>query len=545
MRKFRLLSTLTAVAILVASLAACSGTSQEGSKDENNAAESNNDQTEAATDISTDSEASSQVQGSSESNSTAAGTDEETASGDTVDFIYVVPGDEPKDLAGGEAAVNEKLATDQVGVALDLKYIPWDAWDQKINLMLSTGDKFDAFQVMNDRVSLSNYASRGALTDITDLLQQYGSNILNEKNNPDIMLKSVEINDRMYAIPAYWVESALDPEIEIRKDILDKYNLPVPTTFEELTDEYETVMASWEGAQKPYLPTEAMSNFGMNQKTYDEWPFVVYDQIFYVDQSGSVKNFYETDVFKQNAENAKLWFDKGLISPDILTTTSDQKANQLNSGDWFVLGGTIGSITNLKTNYPDITVDDLISLDFAPDKPRVRPYGTRNMNAVPASSEHPEATVKFFNWILESQENYDLFMYGREGTDYETTGDRTMSAIIDPSTNAAPYYFSDWMAGNINFIRYSDSAPTATIQSLYTINQDAVEGYAAMFTFDASAVQTQYTDVQTQISAVIKPIASGVMDYDSNIDSALQALKAAGVDDLIAEFQKQLDASKK
>jgi hypothetical protein len=71
-----------------------------------------------------------------------------------------------------------------------------------------------------------------------------------------------------------------------------------------------------------------------------------------------------------------------------------------------------------------------------------------------------------------------------------------------------------------------------------------VEGYAAMFTFDASKVQTQYADVQTQILAVIAPIATGVQDYDSNIENALKQLKAAGVDDLIAEFKAQLDASR-
>ena len=79
---------------------------------------------------------------------------------------------------------------------------------------------------------------------------------------------------------------------------------------------------------------------------------------------------------------------------------------------------------------------------------------------------------------------------------------------------------------------------------LYKVNENAVDGVASMFTFDATSVQTQYTDVQTQILAVIAPIATGVQPYDENIDNALKMLKAAGVDALIAEFQAQLDASK-
>ena len=93
-------------------------------------------------------------------------------------IVYAVPGDEPKDLAGGLQAINDKLKADGAGVQLELRYYPWDAWDQKINIMLSTGEKFDVFQVMNDRVSLSNYASRGALTDITPYMESSGQNIL-------------------------------------------------------------------------------------------------------------------------------------------------------------------------------------------------------------------------------------------------------------------------------------------------------------------------------------------------------------------------------
>ena len=191
------------------------------------------------------------------------------ATEETVECLYVVPGDEPSDLEAGLAAINAKMAEDGVGVTIKLQYIPWDAWDQKINLMLSTGEKFDLFQVMNDRVSLANYASRGALADISEEMQLYGENIL--KVNPEIMMKSGQVKGVQYAIPAYWVESAIDPEIFIRKDIMEKYGITeVPTTWEELTTAYETVMKNWEGAQKPHLLIY-IKNSVINYK----WPFII------------------------------------------------------------------------------------------------------------------------------------------------------------------------------------------------------------------------------------------------------------------------------
>ena len=462
-----------------------------------------------------------------------------------IDCLYVIPGDAPKDLEGGLKAINGKMEADGVGVVLSMNFNPWDAWDQKLNLMLSTGEKFDMFQVMNDRTSLSNYASRDALADLTELVEQYGPNI--KKANPELAMKSATVNGKLYAIPAYWIETALAPELTLRLDILKKYGMTeVPKTFEELTTAFETVFNNWEGVGKPYYPLlgSTTSSVGIADKTYDEWPFVVYDRVFYVDQKGNVENYFETDVFRKNCENTRLWYEKGLISPDVLTTTSDQHTNRLNSGDWFFISGSIGDIGPLKTNYPDITTEDFVSVDLAPEKPYVRPYGARNMNAVPLSSEHPEAAVLLTNWIYANQDNYDLFLYGREGTDYEKVEPRQRTPINDPVTMQPPYSFADWMIGNVNMVRTSVTAPKATNDTLYVLKTDAVDGYASSFTFNAEKVQTQFTDVQTQILAYITPIACGVKDYESNIDEALSMLKAAGADELIAEFKKQLEESK-
>ncbi|MCL2322090.1 MAG: extracellular solute-binding protein [Oscillospiraceae bacterium] len=469
-----------------------------------------------------------------------------TTSAPLITCTYVVPGDTPTDLDTVQQMINDKLKADGAGVQVAFEYIPWDAWDSKINLMLSTGEKFDMFEVMNDRVTLSNYASRNALADITSLIDQYGDNI--KKYNPEIMMKSCQVGGKQYAIPAYWVESALDPQIMIRKDLMKQYGIAeLPKTFDELTADFQTVMANWTGAQKPYIPIigAESARFGLNQKSYNEWPYVVYDKVFYVDQSGKVQDYFETDAFKQDCAAARDWYTKGLINPDVLTVTSDQLNNQLQSGDFFVTAGTIGNIVPLQKNYPNLTVDDFAMLDLAPDKPYVRPYGTRNMNAIPLASEHPESGVKLINWVYANQENYDLFFYGREGIDYKKVGDHNREDIIDPAKNAPLYYFSDWMSGNLNFERPTTQGPTAVNDLLFKENTTAVEGYAAQFTFDATNVQTEYTDVQTQIKAVIAPIATGVQDYDSNIQSAIDLLKKAGVDKLIAEFQSQLDASKK
>jgi len=520
----KVLALLLSVIILCSVLTGCGGSNNTSGTSETTSSESSNEETA--------------------SDSTEKET--KTEATEAVKCVYYVPGDAPTDLAAVLGMVNEKMAADGVGVKLEVKYIPWDAWDQKINIMLSTGEEFDMFHVMNDRVSLSTYASRGALADITEYMDKYGDNI--KKLNPEIMMKAGQVGGKQYAIPAYWVEFSINPQITIRKDLMREYGITkMPTTFEELTAAFEKVMKEWKGAQKPYVPLigSQMAGLNLTAKTYDTWPYTIYDKFIYVNQDGTIMNYFETEEFRQDCYNARIWYEKGLINPDVLVFTNDQLNAQLNSGDWFIHLGTYGnSIENIKKNYPDITADDFGFIDLAPEKPNVRPYGTRNMQAVPLSSKHPEAGVKFVNWLYASQENYDLFMYGREGIDYKKVEPRNREDIVDPAKGVPLYKFDDWMIGNVEYLRPAIGSPTITNELLYNKDETAVDGIAAQFTFDAREVQTQMADVQTQISAVIAPIACGVKDYDSNIDEALSLLKKAGIDDIIEAYKKQFEASK-
>ena len=463
---------------------------------------------------------------------------------EAVPFNFLIPGNEPQEVDLVLEIINQRLAEDEVGIALSLTYIPWDAWDHRLNIMLSTGEEFDMFHVMNDRVSLSNYAARGALADISEYMERYGENI--RQVVPPMVMASGQVGGVQYAIPTFWLESALNPEITLRRDILEEFGLEVPTSFEALTDAFVYVMENWDRPQQPFLPLvgAGASTFGVAQKTYDNWPFHVYDSVFYVNQDGTIANWFETEAFRQDAQNARLWFELGLINPDVLMFTNDMIANQLISGNWFVHFGTIGNIEPLRNEFPDITVDDFIWLDFTPERPRLRPYGARNMNAVPLTSQNPESAVKFVNWLYANQDNYDLFLYGREGIDFIALPPHNREAIINPIINEELYFFADWMIGNLAFIRPGTTAPAVTNEALFVRNENAIDGIAAMFTFDASPVQTQMVDVQTQISAVIAPIITGVRDYDSYIDDALTLLRAAGVDDLVEAFRTQFNNSR-
>lgn len=484
----------------------------------------------------------SQAETSSVSSSTDSAPEESEAEqpAETVTMTYVVPGDAPPEYERGVQDINAKLAEDGVGIEVEFQYYSWDVWDQKLNIMLSTGEKFDAFHVMNDQVTLTSYASRGALADITDAMAEYGQNIV--ANVPELAMTNCQVGGKQYGIPAFWVETALNEQATIRKDLLDQYGLEMPTNFQELTDAFITVMENWEGNSKPFFPSVAVNERLPYFFTSSD-DFCIYNNLIYVNQDGTIANYYETEDFKEAAQNAKTWYDAGLINPDILTFTQDQLTNQLNLGEWFVLNGTVGNVSSIQENIPGFEPTDIVWLDLTNGAQQIRPYAVKNLQAVPLASEHPEAAVKFFNWAYANQENYDLFLYGTEGVDYTLGENHSYTPIADPDLGMAKYSFSGWMGGNINFGYLDNNTAPDVNEHLYTIDENAVDGIAANFTFDASPVQTQLADVQTVISSTLIPMSWGITDYNTEIDAALEMLKAAGVDEVIAEFQKQFDES--
>lgn len=458
-------------------------------------------------------------------------------------FIYVRPGGPAPDHEKVMDAVNKKMAADGIGIELEILFIPWDAWQQKVNIMLSAGEQIDLLNIMNDWIPLSTYAGTGALQDIEQLVDEYGPNI--KKYNPDIMLNAGKVGGKSYAMPAFWVEFSRDPSITVRKDLLDQYGLAIPKTADDVINIYDTIMKNWKGNKKPYLTLagQNMQAFNLGWRTYDTWPFVVNDGVFYVNQDGTVKSYFETDEFKKDCELANALYKKGIIDPDILVKKNEDINNQIKSGDWITSFGTGGNgdIETIKTNYPNLKKDELVHVLLAPEKVNLRPFGTRNMNAVPVTAKHPEAGVKFINWLYTSQENYDLYCYGIEGVHYNKIGDKQYEPILNAS-GSKDYSASVWGIGNLAFSRTTTVESPSCIRDLYTIDEAAENSISASFVFDATNVATELANVRTEAQTSIVPLLAGVIAYEEGYEVALSKLKKAGLDTVMTEYKKQFEA---
>lgn len=255
---------------------------------------------------------------------------------DPVTITYIRPGNRPDNYDELIANVNAKLAEDGMNMKLNITYIASDVFQDKMAMMIPSGEEFDLLCLMEDQKSFTSYVAMGALAPIDAYMD--GMEAL-KTNIPESIWNSATIDGKIYTIPAFWTDLADQACcITIDRANLAKYGVDVPKTREDLLKMCEAYTANWEGNDTPYVIPMFREPFTWLFRTLDSYPFTVLDDLIYVAQDGSVKNWIETDEFKTCADFFAQLFEAGYISPDILST-SWSSWNQLCSGNFIWCDG--------------------------------------------------------------------------------------------------------------------------------------------------------------------------------------------------------------
>jgi putative aldouronate transport system substrate-binding protein len=451
-------------------------------------------------------------------------------------------GSEGKNFAELTDYVNSLLDRDKMNITFQPTPIAWDVWEQKINLMFSTGDPFEFVHIPEGfgpgYVEMWN---NGGSIRLNELVDQYGPDL--KKNIPDWLWEAASIKGNITTIPAYWVETAnLKGGISFRQDLYDKYNLKVPTTLTELINASKTLqqrMLSGEGyGSTPYVYMRYQEVQTFPHRTYDTYPFTVIEQFLLIRQDGKVEAWVDSPEFKKDSEFFHNLYSAGLVNPDILgQSLEDLWAN-------FNLGNYLFSEYNT-TNSSDQGMEVTAGIKgvhtgyvyFNPEKRIFRDQGVRNSNIVSSTSPNPEAAVRFHNWMYANHDAYMAVQFGKEGLTYNLVNGEVQTIQDEPNIGLA-----DWMIANINLQPKFVGLNPQWLETAGSAENNAVNSIIIGFAFDPSPVSNQYQNCISEAKNVIYPLRAGVVSYDTNYKAASAAFKAAGIDAVIAEYQKQLDA---
>lgn len=203
-------------------------------------------------------------------------------------------------------------------------------------------------------------------------------------------------------------------------------------------------------------------------------------------------------------------------------------------------------LTDFKSAVPDGELGIFIlNPNVREMKPEARVTDLKGNNfiCIPAWSKKVDKTLKFLDWLYETQDHHDLFELGIEGVDWAKIGDDRYEQLekADGKDYAFPGYVLTW---NPSYVRFLDTLD----EKIYEYKKYDLEKSSyyvsplAGFTFDTSKLQTETTVVSGIKSEVDSALAHGALDnpveaYHQNIEKCLQN----GLDVIKAEAMRQIN----
>lgn len=462
--------------------------------------------------------------GGSKSNSTAAsGTGEMP----TVVITYNLP-----NIPADNQKVSDAISAytqEKIGVKVELAPIVSSDYKNQLNLIVSGNEHYDIAYVTD----LTTYVGNGAIIDITDLMAEHGQEALSYLGK---YADACVVGGRLYGLSPI-KNMASQYGYMIRKDLVEKYNLDFSgvTKEEDLTPifaqlkEHEpnmTMVAAEANANPFYDDRSTFDGLGDNIG-------VLMDQ----GQNLEVVDLFETDFFLNQCKLHREWYKAGYIPADI-ATASEASQDMIRAG--MLAGYTCTLKAGIEQEKQAKTGFEMLSVPLGPV------FTSSNLLSkcwtILYNSPNPEAAAKVMNLMYSDETFLNLWHWGIEGEHYQKTENGTITFVDGQDSKSCTYYHSmNWMLGN-QLITYVAEPETADLwDRMKEFNDSSIISKAFGFLYDSSPVKNQYTACKNVYDKYVVALTNGTLDVEENLPKFIDELKTAGIDDIIAEKQAQLN----
>ena len=159
--------------------------------------------------------------------------------------------------------------------------------------------------------------------------------------------------------------------------------------------------------------------------------------------------------------------------------------------------------------------------------------------AIPAGSKNPEKAFQFIEMLYTDKYLKNLLNYGIENVHYKKISDNVIE-LIDPD-NSGYNPGHGWKFGD-QFKDYlmSNEDPQKWDKFL-KFNEEGLVLNSLGFMFDKTNVETEISACKNVVQTYYKQLFTGAVEVEPTVEQFEKELKAAGVDELIAEMQRQYD----
>ena len=455
---------------------------------------------------------------------------------------YMLANTISKDLEMVNAKLSE-LVKAKINATVKIVMLDWGTWVDKYNTAINAGEKIDiAFTA--DWYSYVDQVANGYYLPLNDpadnLLEKYAPETV--KALGEGFIQGSQIDGVNYAVPTD-KEFAVNGGILWNKDIADKYGLD-PSKAKTMAD------------LEPMLKI-------MKEKEPNIQPFLVNGRGFTVpdtDLSGgaaigvnyadvadkTMKHVWEMPETIARAKAMKKFFDAGYISKDS-STTNNKYGDHLLAGDFFITEQPLkpgkGKSTELMAAGGN---------KFKLDEADWTPYVSVSMHAggsmlgIPKTSGDPARAMMFINLLHTDADIANLLVWGIEGVHYKNIGvspigEKIVEALPDNAWTSAAL---PWTLGSV-YIHWLGSNEPTNKHELFQLSKTQSKphitlGYRFLKKVD---YQPQYAALTSVMTEFDQQMAVGAeKDFDATYTKFMAALKAAGLEEVKAALQTDLDA---
>ncbi|MBA3944467.1 MAG: hypothetical protein H0X37_07895 [Herpetosiphonaceae bacterium] len=447
-------------------------------------------------------------------------------------------------------AISEKMQKE--GLNIELESLVLDDHATKYPVLYSSGADFTmAFDA--PWYKMDTLRAQRALVPLEDLVAQYGPKLKAEIT--DKIYQANLMEGHLYGIPVVFYYGASSGVI-LRDDLRQKYKAPEPTSeggWPTLQPYLEAIKAN----QPQTIPWANIPNYTITDIVGGHsWNVGVKGMIIPdATKELTLVDYESWPAFVDRARLLRSWWEKGLINKTDLNMSG---TSQTVEPDYIFPGKAASCIENepdykfidftkaMKSSNPDAS---LMGYDMKGIySTKTRSFGglkAGNFMVFNASApkEQQVAGIQFFNWLVSSQDNMDLWLMGIEGVNYKKEANLRFSEV--PGVDAARNYRRQWYVSGVSgrFQRQPVDLPKAAADALTFFSTESNWDFNPheQFQIDSKALEVDIAKLNGVYDEAMHGLVTGQEPTDTAISKAKKLLDDAGRQQLKQKVQAELN----
>lgn len=464
------------------------------------------------------------------------------------------------------AAFNEQLQQYVPNTTVEFIDVSFDEYSEKFSQVLASGEGVDLAWtgwLINKPQNIAD----GNLMPLDDLLAEYGQGIVDILGENVVEIHRNAADGKLYYLPSWqglcgerrgWLvvteiaELAGDTWIEDTEAALNKWrnNYSGIEDFQAVLDQATKYLAAAKEAGKLGAGINTGRAFGWSMYN-GMYSFLGVGGaeigITYCDGTFTVKDGVAGEHYKLYAKTMADWYKEGYIRSDIMSVDTSTLTTPKN--------GEITDTTYVFSCDPYLTEADQeaaiadagMDMTYLPiEENAYLILGGDTSYAIPYCADEPERAMMVLNAIYSQPDLYNTLIYGIEGEDYTKNADGTITtSYVGASPTADDSYgIQRWIIGSCKNALINNGTDPNYYADLEALEETARVNPFLNFTFDRTNVEGICASILNVYYEYGPQLDNGVAgdNWEELYNNYMAARKDAGIEELVTEFQNQLNA---